>query len=896
MDNFQGCSSVMGRMKSSRTKSSVKAATVIGGSPSQLKTSAEIISEARSSLRILKTQRPFTPKDDQRKLFGSTSSRTPENRPPSAFSLHARSFEGSDSRPISGARLTPLDFKPKIPTSPSKDEGPPIPKPPLDPIEIKRVSNARARLFKVASQGNLLPDKAIHPEETIKRLNSDSSLNIKGFSLDADESALSQFNTKDLANKNTECGGEEMILPSRMREHVGLLSTQTSLGSKQNKQDNRPSTCSDSTEIIKQQNRTGSASGPRAYEGETEEEILYWNTKIQPILDELRPLNNGNDVEHLCKTCSSLHRTLQEGNMLGKMCKRRAILLKTLYKLVDVGSDQLSIQLAKLILALKVSGKNLLNICKLMFKVSRSENNDVLFQNDKILDCMVEVFSFTDPLGNIDAFLYCMGTIKFLSGNMILLKDLLNKGLIETLVQLMKEINDANRTSDTYLCSSGHLLVQVTATLRNLADLPQSRSRFLSTGALLELCVVLEQHITDKDICTNVARIFSKLSAYNDCCLALSECTSCYQLFLAILHRHQRKQDLVVRVVFILGNMTAKNNKAREELYKQKHSVKTLLTLFQTYHELDVKVKISPPKIQSKSEMDETRNQRPSEVEDILIKLIRVIANLSINTEVGSALSGNQNCVDLLIKVLENRTVAKCEELMMNAAASINNLSYYQVKNSAVRARQLHIAELLMKLLLCNNMDAILEAARVFGNLSRSKEVRDFIVQKNVDKFMITLLDAKHQDVCFAACGVLINLTVDKSKRSTLKQDGGIKKLIDCLRDFGPTDWQLASLVCKTLWNYSEKITNAVLCFGEKETSELLELLPAYLELAFVLFYVLDEEIALDIDTNGFDEGLVEHQKVCWESEFVPVARQLLHRIQCHQSHLETLPFSSLQD
>ncbi|XP_041044513.1 armadillo repeat-containing protein 2 isoform X5 [Carcharodon carcharias] len=801
----EGCSSVMGRMKSSRTKSSVKAATVIGGSPSQLKTSAEIISEARSSLRILKTQRPFTPKDDQRKLFGSTSSRTPENRPPSAFSLHARSFEGSDSRPISGARLTPLDFKPKIPTSPSKDEGPPIPKPPLDPIEIKRVSNARARLFKVASQGNLLPDKAIHPEETIKRLNSDSSLNIKGFSLDADESALSQFNTKDLANKNTECGGEEMILPSRMREHVGLLSTQTSLGSKQNKQDNRPSTCSDSTEIIKQQNRTGSASGPRAYEGETEEEILYWNTKIQPILDELRPLNNA--------------------------------------------------------------------------------------QN-----CMVEVFSFTDPLGNIDAFLYCMGTIKFLSGNMILLKDLLNKGLIETLVQLMKEINDANRTSDTYLCSSGHLLVQVTATLRNLADLPQSRSRFLSTGALLELCVVLEQHITDKDICTNVARIFSKLSAYNDCCLALSECTSCYQLFLAILHRHQRKQDLVVRVVFILGNMTAKNNKAREELYKQKHSVKTLLTLFQTYHELDVKVKISPPKIQSKSEMDETRNQRPSEVEDILIKLIRVIANLSINTEVGSALSGNQNCVDLLIKVLENRTVAKCEELMMNAAASINNLSYYQVKNSAVRARQLHIAELLMKLLLCNNMDAILEAARVFGNLSRSKEVRDFIVQKNVDKFMITLLDAKHQDVCFAACGVLINLTVDKSKRSTLKQDGGIKKLIDCLRDFGPTDWQLASLVCKTLWNYSEKITNAVLCFGEKETSELLELLPAYLELAFVLFYVLDEEIALDIDTNGFDEGLVEHQKVCWESEFVPVARQLLHRIQCHQSHLETLPFSSLQD
>ncbi|GCB59820.1 hypothetical protein scyTo_0014035 [Scyliorhinus torazame] len=246
------CSSAMVKMKPSRTKNTVKSATVIGESPSQPKTSAEIINEARSSLRILKTQRPFTPRDDQRKLFGSTSSRAPENRPPSAFSLHARSFEGSDSRPISGARLTPLDHKPKIPTSPSKDEGPPIPKPPLDPIEIKRVSNARARLFKVASQGNLLSDKVINPEETIKRLNSDSSLNIKTFSHDADAAVLSQFNANILANENTECGREEMIVPIR----VGSLSTQPSLGSEQTKQDSRSSTCPGNTEIIKEQNRT----------------------------------------------------------------------------------------------------------------------------------------------------------------------------------------------------------------------------------------------------------------------------------------------------------------------------------------------------------------------------------------------------------------------------------------------------------------------------------------------------------------------------------------------------------------------------------------------------------------------------------------------------------------
>lgn len=52
---------------------------------SKQKTSAEIINEARNALRSVRTQRPFTPREDQRKLFGPASSRTPENRPPSSF-------------------------------------------------------------------------------------------------------------------------------------------------------------------------------------------------------------------------------------------------------------------------------------------------------------------------------------------------------------------------------------------------------------------------------------------------------------------------------------------------------------------------------------------------------------------------------------------------------------------------------------------------------------------------------------------------------------------------------------------------------------------------------------------------------------------------------------------
>uniref|UniRef100_A0A8D0LS44 Armadillo repeat containing 2 n=1 Tax=Sus scrofa TaxID=9823 RepID=A0A8D0LS44_PIG len=139
---------------------------------SKQKTSAEIISEARNALRTVRTQRPFTPREEQRKLFGPASSRTPESRPPSSFSVHASSFESSDSRPISGTRLSPLELKPKAPASPATEEDPcpSFPKPPVDPVKIRRISSARARLFRAASQGALLPDRTLPPAQSKKRV------------------------------------------------------------------------------------------------------------------------------------------------------------------------------------------------------------------------------------------------------------------------------------------------------------------------------------------------------------------------------------------------------------------------------------------------------------------------------------------------------------------------------------------------------------------------------------------------------------------------------------------------------------------------------------------------------------------------------------------------------
>lgn len=82
---------------------------------SKQKTSSEIINEARSVLRTLRTQRPLTPAEDQRKLFGSGSSRAPQNRPPSVFRYcDFKIFQTSFSSMIWICNYVSGDFSPVL--------------------------------------------------------------------------------------------------------------------------------------------------------------------------------------------------------------------------------------------------------------------------------------------------------------------------------------------------------------------------------------------------------------------------------------------------------------------------------------------------------------------------------------------------------------------------------------------------------------------------------------------------------------------------------------------------------------------------------------------------------------------------------------------------------------
>lgn len=67
---------------------------------------------------------------------------------------------------------------------------------------------------------------------------------------------------------------------------------------------------------------------------------------------------------------------------------------------------------------------------------------------------------------------------------------------------------------------------------------------------------------------------------------------------------------------------------------------------------------------------------------------------------------------------------ADSAELVLNVVSAITNLSFYEVEDNAVLGLRASTPRFLTPLLLSDNPEAQVEAARAFGNFSRHPEVR----------------------------------------------------------------------------------------------------------------------------------------------------------------------------
>lgn len=107
-----------------------------------------------------------------------------------------------------------------------------------------------------------------------------------------------------------------------------------------------------------------------------------------------------------------------------------------------------------------------------------------------------------------------------------------------------------------------------------------------------------------------------------------------------------------MRLLFTLGNLTAKIDDARLQLFRCEGCTATLLRLYDSYQHRDDSRR--PP-----LQRDRAPASRPpapaasvKEDEDVLVKLIRVLANMCIHPAVGPALATDATCIQLLMETL----------------------------------------------------------------------------------------------------------------------------------------------------------------------------------------------------------------------------------------------------
>ncbi|XP_076467000.1 armadillo repeat-containing protein 2-like isoform X2 [Babylonia areolata] len=850
--------------------------------PENKATSSQIINEARSSLRTLGTKRPFTPRDEQRHLFPSSSSRNPESRPPSSFSLGSRHFDGPDSRPVSGTRLSPLDHAPRTPTAADLENILP-PKPPAsDPSrpQARRGANARHRIHNQHSaEGYTNKESGPTPHR------SESLTDVSGGGGGESGAGEQQVPRAHSGPKertpalSPEEGGIGDAKDLTRRLSASVSSPPHSAGSR----GSREGTDSRVSSGGSRRSSAGQSRGGSAGRKEGEESEEFFAQQVAPLLDQMAALNKKTECEKMLGLAGDLYNLLEDHNCLGKHWRQRSTVLKVIFRLLDVEDTKLLLKLARLILALKVGGNNLLNVCKLVFKVSRNEKNDPLFLEENILNLLLDTIRSTDHVTSCEALIYCVGAVKFLTGNSDILKRLARLDCVKVLATLLHNINKTNKENGKVGDQFGHILVQLAAGLRNLADTSSGRERFIAHHVIEGLTVLMESYPGDSDLMLYISRILSKVTLHTDCCSVLADQHSSYKAFVQLLNRHLKKDDLVVRLCFVLGNVTAKNEQARQRLYQEKEGLDTLLTVLKTYDELDKQGKEFANMSASPEESESTKDAI-NKIEDVLIKVIRVLANLSISEDVGPFIAANQQLMTQLLSIIDRKDVGESEELILNCVATVNNLTFYTTKQTSLVQQHVAIAESLLKLMLPDKMESMLEAARVFGNLTRHKPVRNFLSKQKVDAMMVTLLDSGFREVVFIACGVLINFMVDEETRPLLKREGGVKKCVEVLRDFGREDWQLSAIVCKMLCNYSARMTSTTDCFGQPEAAQLSDLLFEYLDRDSALSSVLGE------GAGGEEDGeMQEYITETWENEFCPVATQLLRRMEAHASPLEPL-------
>eukprot|EP00667_Euglena_gracilis_P003230 EG_transcript_3243 len=468
-------------------------------------------------------------------------------------------------------------------------------------------------------------------------------------------------------------------------------------------------------------------------------------------------------------------------------------------------SALVQIKAAEIILLAAPEGLFYPSQCYQLYKLSKDPRNDEHFRRTGVVRQLLALL-LAPADTEVGALTLAAATLCHVTEDQLICKAVAREyDGIATLRQALQRVVQDMTTKPGTQEKGVNLAIQLTSCLRNLSEPTKNVRKFAELGVLPPLLAVLRQLSQYKDLVLNVSRILAKVSLQHECRALINsgpEDLDNMRAIVACLGTYCSIPAIVDRLAFTLGNLTHTTDNNRVLVMRKLHALPTIVKALLTQLAADERLSAADAEGSGGSVLGSpTGNGGGSgsgssggrdgkalspreETEGALIRLLRVVGNLSINREVGVELCTSSDIANALFSLLNRKQVGESEELVLNCVSCITNLSYYEVPGNEVLSRQREVLTPLALLVLHDHDEVVHESVQAFGNFSRRPETRGWMIEKRIDEALVILLDHHEPAVVTAVAGVLMNFSADPDHCQVFNHFGAMDKLVEWLDEF----------------------------------------------------------------------------------------------------------------
>ena len=414
-----------------------------------------------------------------------------------------------------------------------------------------------------------------------------------------------------------------------------------------------------------------------------------------------------------------------------------------------------------------------LSVVKLLYQYSKNSKNDQYFEQEVLLEelhrVLVKAVNYDDL--PYELLIFVLGTIKNLTANSKVKQQASEINVTAPLASFLPSpYLDSYPQNPKY----PQLLVQVTGALRNLAVDQSSYPQIILFHVVEKLVTCIEVYKSHSELVLNSLRTLGKLSVDEKVCQILNEEKTLLCLN-SLYSKYSENPSILTRVSYILANVVTIYEESR--LVLGEPCVKNTVDYAILKH-------------------TKTKNS------DVLVKSVRLVANIIIHPQVGSGLGTAEKLVQALCELFDNYNYNQHEELILNTVSCLTNVLFYDCHQTQLisdNLRTLLLTKLCPLMVQTLNAEMTCEALRALGNLTRFEYVCKELPSLHLLETLYLLLDHPDNLVLYYALGCFTNLS--SLAKHLIYAEHYFEKLVTLLENLALEDPEVSVVVCMVLSN-----------------------------------------------------------------------------------------------